>query len=183
MTAATEHRDRTRELLSRATKGPIRKRAFWSQLRSRQVEGVEVQAAGFSIAGHVSRFCRRMSARLVIEVDGGQHADDPRLRRSEFVLRLKRPTIRVRSTLEPRNVLANTEGVLEDTPDSRFAPIAKAYALSIEGEGWVRVADDRGTSDPSSRAHARSNLTPTLSPMGRGSHAALRSWLTNCSNR
>jgi very-short-patch-repair endonuclease len=95
-----------RGLRQRSTDAEAR---LWSQLRSRQVEGVKFRRQ-VPIAGYVADFAAA-SARLVIEVDGGQHADDPREAVRTAAIEAAGYTVR---RYWNHDVLANTEGVLED---------------------------------------------------------------------
>jgi very-short-patch-repair endonuclease len=105
------------------------------------------------IAGYVADFgCPE--ARLVVELDGGQHASDPSdAGRTAAIEGAGYLVVRFWN----HEVMENLEGVLE------------AIAATIRNA--------RAGVSPRP-------LTPTLSPPGRGSdHEALRSWLTNCSNK
>ncbi len=95
-----------RGLRQRSTDAEAR---LWSHLRSRQVEGVKFRRQ-VPIAGCVADFASA-SVRLVVEVDGGQHADDPREAARTAAIEAAGYTV---LRYWNRDVLANTEGVLED---------------------------------------------------------------------
>ena len=81
---------------------------LWSHLRARQIENAKF-VRQFPIGPYIVDFCCR-AAKLVIEVDGGQHADDPRdLIRSDWIMAQGYVVIRFWNN----DVLANTGGVLE----------------------------------------------------------------------
>src|SRR5690242_16569099 len=142
--------ERARRLRANSTKAELR---LWRHLRARTLMGhkfVRQEPVGPYIVDFV---CREQ--RLVIEVDGGQHATD------------KRDAIRDRWLAEHRyrvlrfwnnDVLGNTEGVLETIaaalPDERvpLTRIADAIRpLPASGESWSALPAPR----------ARSNLVQT----------------------
>ena len=95
-----------RGLRQRSTDAEAR---LWSHLRSRQVEGVKF-GRQVPIGGYVADFAAA-SVRLVIEVDGGQHADDPReAARTAAMEAAGYAVLRYWN----HEVLAHTEGGLED---------------------------------------------------------------------
>ncbi len=65
--------DRARTLRRQATAAETR---LWQRLRARQVAEAKF-VRQYPIGPYFADFCCR-AARLVVEVDGGQHADDPR---------------------------------------------------------------------------------------------------------
>ena len=82
--------------------------ALWQRLRSRQIEG-EKFVRQFPIGPYVADFACR-SARLVIELDGGQHADSPTdAARTELIEAHGYTVIRFWNN----DVAENIEGVLE----------------------------------------------------------------------
>ena len=94
-----------RRLRSSATEAEAR---LWSRLRAGQLEGAKF-VRQFPIAGYVADFaCRR--ARLVVEIDGSQHASNPAddVRTAAIEAHGYR-VIRFWNN----DVLANTEGVLK----------------------------------------------------------------------
>jgi very-short-patch-repair endonuclease len=85
---------------------------LWFRLRCRQIEGVKF-VRQFPIGPYIVDFCCR-SAKLVVEVDGGQHADDPRdLVRTDRIGSYGYVILRFWNN----DVLANTDGVLETIAD------------------------------------------------------------------
>jgi very-short-patch-repair endonuclease len=81
---------------------------LWSRLRARQLDGAKF-VRQFPIAGFIVDFCCR-SAKLVIEVDGGQHADNPADKRRTAIIEDAGYTV-IRFWND--DVIDNTEGVLE----------------------------------------------------------------------
>src|SRR5690348_6192197 len=96
---------RARELRVDATDA---ERRLWYRLRSRQIEGakfVRQERIGQYVVDFVCR-----DQRLIIEVDGGQHATDPRdVTRDQWLGERGYRVLRFWNN----DVLANTEGVLE----------------------------------------------------------------------
>jgi len=85
---------------------------LWSRLRARQLEGAKF-VRQHPIDRFIVDFCCR-SARLVIEVDGGQHADNPAdLDRTDAIASCGYIVLRFWNN----DVLGNTEGVLETIRD------------------------------------------------------------------
>ena len=84
-------------------------RRLWEKLRNRQIERAKF-VVQFPIGPHVADFaCRK--ARLVIELDGGQHADSlTDAARTELIEVHGYTVIRFWNN----DVLANTDGVLEE---------------------------------------------------------------------
>jgi very-short-patch-repair endonuclease len=107
MTLATEREiGRARALRQNATDAETR---LWQHLRSRQLLSAkfrrQVPVAGFT----VDFACQ--TARLAIEIDGGQHAHDPRdSKRTAAIEAAGYLVLRYWN----HDVWANTEGVLED---------------------------------------------------------------------
>lgn len=95
---------------------------LWSHLRGRQL-GVQFTRQ-FPIGGAIVDFaCRR--AHLAIELDGGQHADNPAdLARTHMIEAHGYVVLRFWNN----DVLGNTEGVLQR--------IAEALALATNREDW-----------------------------------------------
>ena len=82
---------------------------LWGRLRARQIEGAKF-VRQFPIGPHVADFACR-EARLVIELDGGQHADSATDgARTELIEAHGYTVIRFWNN----DVLANTDGVLEE---------------------------------------------------------------------
>ena len=108
---------------------------LWSILRSRQLNGCKFTRQ-FAIGPYVADFVCREAA-LIVEVDGGQHADSARdERRTAFLCAQGYSVLRFWNN----EVLANLEGVrssiastlaLDPSPDLRFAPAT----LSPQGRG------------------------------------------------
>lgn len=93
-----------RRLRANATDAEIR---LWSRLRRKQLAGFRFRRQQ-PVGPYVVNFCC-LSARLIIEVDGGQHADSVRNERRTAWLETKGfPMIRFWN----HDVLSNTEGVL-----------------------------------------------------------------------
>ena len=85
---------------------------LWSRLRSRQIGNAKF-VRQFPIGPYIVDFCCR-AAKLVVEVDGGQHADDPRdFARSDQIMAHRYVVLRFWNN----DVLANTNGVLETIAD------------------------------------------------------------------
>ncbi|TVV71556.1 endonuclease domain-containing protein [Sphingomonas solaris] len=83
-------------------------RLMWSRLRARQLEDAKF-VRQFPIGPHVADFVCR-SARLVIELDGGQHADnDADLERTRVIETFGYTVARFWNN----DVMANIDGVLE----------------------------------------------------------------------
>lgn len=84
-------------------------RRLWARLRNRQLEGAKF-VAQFPIGPHVADFACR-EARLVIELDGGQHAESlTDAARTALIEAHGYTVIRFWNN----DVLANTDGVLEE---------------------------------------------------------------------
>ncbi len=94
-----------RSLRQRSTDAEAR---LWSRRRARQVENAKF-VRQHPIDRFVVDFCCR-SAWLVVEVDGGQHADDPRDAARTAVIEAAGYIV---LRFWNNDVLANTEGVLE----------------------------------------------------------------------
>jgi very-short-patch-repair endonuclease len=105
-----------RGLRQRSTDAEAR---LWLHLRSRQVEGTKFRRQA-PIAGYVADFASA-AVRLVVELDGGQHADDPREAARTAAIEAAGYTV---LRYWNHDVLANTDGVLEDI--RRTILIAKA---------------------------------------------------------
>ena len=83
-------------------------KALWQRLRARQLDGAKF-VRQFPIGGFIADFACR-SARLVIELDGGQHADSTRdAERTREIGRHGYIVLRFWNN----DVLTNMEGVLE----------------------------------------------------------------------
>jgi len=84
-------------------------RRLWSRIRHRQIKGAKF-VTQFPIGPHIADFACRES-RLVIELDGGQHADSAADEaRPELIEAHGLTVIRFWNN----DVLANTQGVLEE---------------------------------------------------------------------
>ncbi len=97
--------DRTRALRRNATRVEL---LLWNKIRSRQLGGfkfVRQEAIGRYVVDFVCRECR-----LIIEVDGGQHADNARDQIRDRWLREHNYRI---MRFWNHDVLGNTNGVLE----------------------------------------------------------------------
>jgi very-short-patch-repair endonuclease len=96
---------RARQLRRDATEA---EKKLWFHLRSRQVAGVKLRRQ-VSIGAFVADFCS-FEAKLIVEVDGGQHADQEEadLQRSRLLARSGYRVIRFWNN----DVLENVEGVL-----------------------------------------------------------------------
>jgi len=81
---------------------------IWSRLRSRQIEDAKF-VRQYPIGNAIADFCCR-SLRLVVELDGGQHAENPQ--DEERTRRIEAAGFRV-IRFWNNDVLANTDGVLE----------------------------------------------------------------------
>ena len=91
---------------------------LWSVVRNRQLDG-EKFVFQFQIGPHVADFVCR-SARLVVEVDGGQHADSASdMERTRLIEAHGYSVIRFWNN----DVLANIEGVAEEI--SRALAVAR----------------------------------------------------------
>jgi BirA family biotin operon repressor/biotin-[acetyl-CoA-carboxylase] ligase len=139
---------------------------LWSRLRGQQLGAKFTKQ--FPIGDAVADFACR-SARLVVEVDGGQHAAEADAERTRIIELHGYRVIRFWNS----DVMTNIDGVLE--------AIAQELdiALPLEGCGAAKACPgDRpaphgwvGVSDAGDIPHTSNPLTPTLSPPGRGSKA------------
>ncbi len=91
---------------------------LWSKLRSRQVGGLKFRRQ-FTLPPYVADFCCE-EARLIIEVDGGQHADSVAhdKTRTEFFERRGYRVIRFWNN----DVLQNIEGVIDEVLKCTTSP-------------------------------------------------------------
>lgn len=81
---------------------------LWQYLRNRQVEGAKFRRQQ-PVAGRVADFlCEQ--ARLIIELDGGQHAPDRDALRTRTIEAAGYTIVRIWN----HDVLQNTEGVVEE---------------------------------------------------------------------
>jgi very-short-patch-repair endonuclease len=81
---------------------------LWAKLRDHQLEDAHFRRQ-YPIGSYVADFCCRQ-AKLIVEVDGGQHADDPRdLIRTRYLESQGYRVLRFWNN----DVLANIEGVVE----------------------------------------------------------------------
>ena len=85
-------------------------RLLWSKLRANQMDGAKFRRQ-FSLPPYVADFCCE-AARLIVEVDGGQHAQSGEAdqARTEFFERRGYRVIRFWNS----EVLGNIDGVLEE---------------------------------------------------------------------
>ena len=123
---------RARALRSSSTDAELK---LWGMLRSRQVDGHKF-VRQFPIGPYFADFACREAA-LVIELDGGQHADNPRDEvRTAFLNAEGYSVLRFWN----EDVVSNIDGVrdailrtlaLNPSPDLRFAPAT----LSPQGRG------------------------------------------------
>lgn len=82
---------------------------FWSKVRNRQLGGAKIRRQ-WPIGGYITDFCC-VEQRLVIELDGGQHADNPNdVARSKVLENLGYRVLRFWNN----DVLANIDGVLHE---------------------------------------------------------------------
>jgi very-short-patch-repair endonuclease len=93
-----------RKLRQERTEAEIR---LWSRLRGRQLDGYKF-VEQFPIGPHVADFACR-GARLVVELDGGQHGTDVDAERIRIIEAFGYTVIRFWN----HDVLGNTDGVLE----------------------------------------------------------------------
>lgn len=84
-------------------------RRLWAGLRNRQIEGAKF-VNQFPIGPHVADFACR-EARLVIELDGGQHAESVTDAARTALIEAHGYTV---IRFWNNDVLANTDGVLEE---------------------------------------------------------------------
>jgi very-short-patch-repair endonuclease len=82
-------------------------RALWSRLRDRRLQGFKFRSQ-WTLGRYVADFCC-LQARLVVEVDGGQHDEKQDARRTAW---LKAQGFRV-IRFWNNDVLTNIDGVLE----------------------------------------------------------------------
>ncbi|HWU17261.1 MAG TPA: DUF559 domain-containing protein [Devosia sp.] len=130
---------RARSLRRNSTDAEAR---LWSVLRARQLDGYKF-VRQLAIGPYFADFACREAA-LIIEVDGGQHAESSRDdRRTEFLTTLGYSVLRFWNN----EVLGNFEGVrfsiastlaLNPSPDLRFAPAT--LSPQGRGEGGARAA-------------------------------------------
>src|SRR5436309_2363151 len=130
-------------------------RKLWMRLRDRQLNGLKFrrqQPIGRYI---VDFFCPEQ--RLVIELDGGHHADQIQAdkRRTESLTKAGYRVLR----FWDNDVLTNTEAVLQQIADELNPPHP---ALSLQGRGY------RKDNLLPQGARGKKPLTPTLSLKGRG---------------
>ena len=98
--------DIARTLRRRSTEAEAR---LWTHLRARQLEGAKFRRQ-MPVAGYIADFACP-AARLVIELDGGQHADSTAdAQRTAAIESAGYLVLRFWNN----DVLANTEGALED---------------------------------------------------------------------
>jgi very-short-patch-repair endonuclease len=81
--------------------------ALWAQLRNRRLEGFKFRSQ-WSLGPFVADFCC-LAARLVVEVDGGQHGEKKDAKRTAGLERQGFRVIRFWNN----DVLTNMDGVLE----------------------------------------------------------------------
>jgi very-short-patch-repair endonuclease len=104
---ATEREiERARSLRTNSTEAEAR---LWRHLRSRQLHGAKFRRQS-PVAGFTVDFTCQ-AARLAIEIDGGQHADNPQ--DGERTTAIEAAGYLVLRYWN-HDVLANTEGVLDD---------------------------------------------------------------------
>ena len=84
-------------------------RRLWARIRNRQLEGAKF-VAQFPIGPHVADFACR-EARLVVELDGGQHAESTTDAARTALIEAHGYTV---IRFWNNDVLANTEGVVEE---------------------------------------------------------------------
>jgi very-short-patch-repair endonuclease len=135
-------RDRARSLRSAPSDAEQR---LWSRLRDRRLEGLKF-VRQYAIGPYFADFVCR-DAMLVIELDGGQHAESAHdERRTKYLNQKGYSVLRFWNN----EVLGDTDGVLDallrtlrngPSPDWRFAPAT----LSPEGRGDLTEtsAEDR----------------------------------------
>ncbi len=120
---------------------------MWSRLRDRRLDGHKF-VRQFAIGAYFADFvCRE--AMLVIELDGGQHADSVRDdRRTKYLNEQGYSVLRFWNN----DILSNTDGVLEallltlrncPSPDLRFAPAT----LSPAGRGYAGASSEHTLKD------------------------------------
>jgi very-short-patch-repair endonuclease len=137
-------KERARRLRSQPTDAEMR---LWSKLRNKQLSGHKF-VRQFAVGPYFADFvCRE--AMLIIELDGGQHADAPAdERRTRYLNAQGYAVLRFWN----REVLSNTEGTLDQiaavlmncpSPDLRFAPAT----FSPEGRGAEAALPPRTFSD------------------------------------
>jgi very-short-patch-repair endonuclease len=145
--AKPQRADRSRRLRRDATDA---ERRLWYRLRSRQIEGAKFVRQD-SIGPYVVDFvCREL--RLIVEVDGGQHATDTRdavrdgwlADRGYRVLRFWN-----------NDVLLNTEGVLETIA----AAASAAVTLQTDSAG-AQTRGDAPSPRPSPRTRGEGAQAP-----------------------
>jgi len=104
---------------------------LWSTLRSRQISGLKFRRQ-FPLPPYVADFCSE-KARLIVELDGGQHAetiDDDEIR-TEFFQRRGYRVLRFWNN----DVLTNVEGVVEEILKATILPHLSPLP---PGEGVIR---------------------------------------------
>jgi very-short-patch-repair endonuclease len=102
--------ERSRRLRRNATRAEL---ALWNHVRDRQLNGLKFVRQQFIAGYYVDFVCREH--RLIIEIDGGQHADNAADQKRDAVLAsLGYRVIRFWNN----EVLANIEGVLQHLAES-----------------------------------------------------------------
>jgi very-short-patch-repair endonuclease len=139
---------RSRELRANATAA---ERKLWQHIRNRQLLGTRFNTQ-VPIGPHICDFAAR-TPRLIIELDGGQHASSESYdsKRTSF---LKDRGYRVLRFWND-DVLENLEGVLSAIADALTIPSRHAGGdepRSGEGEGMSRAEENRPSPSPSRRA-------------------------------
>jgi len=120
---------------------------MWSRLRDRRLDGFKF-VRQYAIGPYFADFVCR-DAMLVVELDGGQHADSARdERRTKYLNEQGFSVLRFWNT----DVLSNTDGVVEaltltlrdcPSPDWRFAPAT----LSPKGRGDAVAPSEHNLKD------------------------------------
>ena len=119
---------------------------LWTHLRARQVEGAKF-VRQFPVGSHIADFACR-EARLVVELDGGQHADSTTdAARTELIEAHGYTVIRFWNN----DVLAHTGGVLEEIRQAlliakSLLPRARRIRRLASAANWPKL--DEGVPRP-----------------------------------
>ena len=127
-------RDRARQLRNEQTDAEAK---LWARLRARQISGVKFRRQ-HPIGPYVADFCC-VEHRLIIEIDGGQHAEQMQSDQRRTAI-LKLHGFRVLRFWN-NEVLANIDAVLEHIYQALSNPHP---SLSLKGRGLKEMSPSKG---------------------------------------
>jgi very-short-patch-repair endonuclease len=135
----------SRQLRSASTDA---ERALWERLRSRRLGGLKFRRQ-FAISGYVADFAC-LEARIVVEVDGGQHNERQEQDAHRTAI-LAKSGFRVLRFWD-NDVLKELEAVLEEIlravetpPSPQPSPADGQEPKCLGGHGWPKEASGRGS--------------------------------------